>query len=57
MPQWETAVRRGNPAHNMAESLPVEIEEPCQIFHESLFAVEESVKVLTESNIQDIDAS
>ena len=41
----------------MAENLPVEIEDPCQIFHENLFAVEESVKVLTESNIQDIDAS
>ena len=41
----------------MAERLPVEIEEPCQIFHESLFAIEESVAVLSESSIQDMDVS
>ena len=41
----------------MAERLPVEIEEPCQIFHENLFAVEESVRILTETDIQDMNAS
>lgn len=51
---------RVNPSYlrvNMAERLPVEIEEPCQIFHEGLFAVEESVRTLTETSIQDMNAS